>query len=521
MQRYDAVIVGSGFAGALLGRILASAGWKVLLVEKGRHPRFAIGESSTPLANLALERIGRSYGFPELVSLSSHGRWLDAYPEVGRGLKRGFSFYRHRAGEPFVPGPANENRLLVAASPNDFVADTQWLRSEVDQLFVELARAAAVEFLDETDLGEIDITPARVRLAGSRSGERIEIEASLVIDASGAGGFLRRQLPIGTGAPLRTRSALVFGHFRDVPLLGEVADVADRLGELPYPEDWAAVHHLIDEGWMYVLRFDDGLVSAGALLVEAAGPPGHVEPDQLWADLLRRYPTLAALFREATPTQPLGFAPALQRRLARSHGPRWVALPHTYGFVDPMFSPGIAWSLRGVERLGHLLMGSGPDDGALASGAAFERYSELLSLEIEQIDRLISGAYATRDEMASFAPVSMLYFALVSFAEAAERLNAPPEPWWNGFLGADDPSIVGLFEEMLERAESGRGRLDEWIREVIEPWNLCGFLEPPRRNHYPVDFDDLIRSAEKLGLTESEVRSALPRLRGATPVVAV
>ena len=42
---YDLVIIGSGFGGSLLGLIARSLGRSVLLLEKGRHPRFVIGES--------------------------------------------------------------------------------------------------------------------------------------------------------------------------------------------------------------------------------------------------------------------------------------------------------------------------------------------------------------------------------------------------------------------------------------------------------------------------------------------
>jgi choline dehydrogenase-like flavoprotein len=35
----EVVVVGSGFAGSILARALASAGRRVLLLEKGRHPR--------------------------------------------------------------------------------------------------------------------------------------------------------------------------------------------------------------------------------------------------------------------------------------------------------------------------------------------------------------------------------------------------------------------------------------------------------------------------------------------------
>jgi FADH2 O2-dependent halogenase len=47
----DVAVVGSGFAGSLVALALTRRGRRVVLVERLRHPRFAIGESSTPLAN--------------------------------------------------------------------------------------------------------------------------------------------------------------------------------------------------------------------------------------------------------------------------------------------------------------------------------------------------------------------------------------------------------------------------------------------------------------------------------------
>src|SRR5437588_9980530 len=123
-QSYEVAIVGSGFAGSLMARVLAVLGYKVVLLERGTHPRFAIGESSTPLANLSLERIGTRYGLADCYRLATHGRWLEHFPELRRGLKRGFTFYRHHHAQPFANSGFDSERLLVAASLNATYADT-------------------------------------------------------------------------------------------------------------------------------------------------------------------------------------------------------------------------------------------------------------------------------------------------------------------------------------------------------------------------------------------------------------
>src|SRR6266550_9638280 len=122
---YDLAIVGSGFGGALMAMVARRLGLSVLLLERGTHPRFAIGESSSPLANLLLEQLARRYDLPRLLPLTEYGKWKRAYPDLPVGLKRGFTFYHHEAGRPFAPDPDRERQLLVAASPYDEVGDTQ------------------------------------------------------------------------------------------------------------------------------------------------------------------------------------------------------------------------------------------------------------------------------------------------------------------------------------------------------------------------------------------------------------
>ena len=515
----EVAIVGSGFTGSLLARILTVLDYDVVLLERGTHPRFAIGESSTPLANLSLERLGRRYGLADCYDLATHGRWLSHYPEVRRGLKRGFTFYRHHPGEPFADRGLESERLLVAASPSDELSDTHWLRADVDHHFVREAIAAGVDYRDRADRTSAEFAAGGVRLSGRRNGDSFDLRAKFVIDASGQSGFLARQLGIPSGIEkTETRAALVYSHFDDVALM---ADVVPSLPGAPYPEDWAAVHHVIDEGWMYSLRFDHGTTSAGVLLKPSAVQTFDTwNADGLWRAVLERYPTLTVLFGKARPVMPMAFLPLIQHRLTQAAGERWALMPHAYAFVDPLFSTGIAWGLRAVERLALAFENAKPDN--LVPGAAsLSRYDAQLAREADQIDRLVAGAYLAMSRFDLFAAHAMIYFATVSFAEVKQRLLAPDDVAWEGFLGVGDPVLEPLPSEALRRLrrlgelhEDGAQNFVQWVTESIAPRNVAGLADAARRNLYPVDLGVLIDRHALLGLSRDQLISALPALRG-------
>jgi len=530
MESCEIAIVGSGFAGSLLARVLAVLGYDVVLLERGTHPRFAIGESSTPLANLSLERLGIRYGLEDCYQLATHGRWLAHFPELRRGLKRGFTFYRHHPDQPLANRGLDSERLLVAASPHDSLSDTHWLRADVDHHFVRQAIASGVDYRDRVDLTSADVASDSVQLEGNRNGAPFKLRANFVIDASGPGGFLARQLSIPSGlAHTETRSAIVFSHFDGVQLM---RDAAPGMPEGPYPDDWAAVHHLIDEGWMYSLRFDDGVTSAGFLLtprgVASLNLPDAPDAALLWHSLLQRYPTLGSAFADAKPLMPIAFRPVIQHRLTRAAGERWALMPHAYAFVDPLFSTGIAWSLRAVERLA-LAFESAALERRVPAMDVLTRYETALGEEADQIDLVVAGAYEAMAHFDLFAAHAMLYFGTVSFAEISQRLIPDDTVAWKGFLGVGDPVLAPLPRESLRRlreitqrrGEIGTGNdrrgFTEWVSRAIAPRNVAGLSRPERRNLYPVDFDALIERHALLGMNRDQILAALPMLRGMAP----
>jgi FADH2 O2-dependent halogenase len=326
---------------------------------------------------------------------------------------------------------------------------------------------------------------------------------------------MARRLGIPSGLHrTHTNAGLLFSHFDGVRLF---SDVVPGLANGPYPDDWAAVHHIIDEGWMYSLRFDHGVTSAGFVL-SARGQrqlPVNLSPDELWRHLLARYPTVGALFGSARPLMPIAFRKRIQHRITRAAGDCWALLPHAYGFVDPLFSTGIAWSLKAIERLALCFEHGGPNAGELA------RYDAMLSAEADQIDLLVAGAYESMAHFEVFAAQAMIYFAAVSFAEARQRLARQDSETaaWTGFLGVGDPQLGPLPRASFRRLGRMRTREDrrlfvQWVRRAIAPRNVCGFANPDYSNLYPVDLDELVRRHGVLGMSRDAPVSALPALRG-------
>ncbi len=501
---YDIVVVGSGFGGSLLAMIARRLGRSVLLIERGRHPRFAIGESTTPLSNLMLEELSVRYDLPSLAPLCKWGSWQATHPNLGCGLKRGFTFYQHRPDFRAAVDPDRQDQLLVAASPHDGIADTHWYRSDVDAFFVREAQNIGVDYLDEVQLTTACQKGDSTRLEGTRRGTPVGITAAFVADATGPRGFLHKAFALPEEPlPDFPSTEGLYTHFRGVQRL-------DSGGDVPYPVDDAAVHHVFEGGWIWVLRFSNGITSAGvAATSETASALGFDQGEPAWRRLIKRYPTVHEQFASAVPERPFIHAPRLSFRTRPVTGERWAMLPSAAGFVDPLLSTGFPLTLFGISRLGEIFE---RDWASSRFSTALTGYAGQTDADLLATARLIGSLYASMSNFPLFAGLSMIYFAAAIFSETARRLGKPQLA--SSFLLHDHPGFQ--MREIFARAHQVRSRegtqaLVDDIMRAIEPFNLARLGDESRRNWYPVDTKDLLDASRKVGADRAEILRLLAR----------
>ena len=497
-QQFDLVVLGSGFSGSLLAWIVAKAGRRVLLVDPVPHPRFAIGESSTPLADFLLEQIADEFQLPEVAELSRWGRWQQKHSQLRAGKKRGFSYFRHQLGQEFSECASHENSLLVAASASDELSDTHWLRSDVDQWFFRNAVAAGAAACCPGKVTNITRRePWRILVQTSRESgdsETTEVEAAQIVDASGAAAVIPNSLDVAKlDSQLQTRSGAVFGHFEGVGSMDGWLRLnrASTAGD-PFASDDAAQHHVLDDGWIWMLRFAHGVTSVGRVWhhmpEEFRDKPRQTLQDQ-WTAEIHRWPTLASLMSHAELIAPvsrlssageqqpsLQIASRMSRLWSAAAGEDWLLLPSTAGVIDPLHSTGIAHSLWGVRQVARILLDR-------PSAISRPNYSNSIVSEVRLVDRLVSSAYQSqRHGFDLFCGASCLYFISAIQCEAQMAAGGQLHDGFLCWQNNEIQEVVNWFSDQVAKDSVESRILLEELRRRIEPWNSAGLLDPALNN---------------------------------------
>lgn len=379
-DRYDLVVLGGGIAGSTLALVLSQIPCRVLVVERGRHPRFAIGESTIPSTTFGFRYLAKKYGVPELAQVTHYTglkrNRLRGYP------KRHFWFGLHQAGENL----GGDRQLLFETFPLPNGPDVHMLRSDVDAFLVSRFSEYGVDYCDETELVAFERVGKGVRVTLANGKGRHRVEARLVVDATGHGSFFAKKFGLRVDpATLKTKSRAIFGHFRNLGQLDEI------LGENPFRfnREAGTVHHCFDGGWAWVIPFDDAVTSVGFMLHPDRFPlDPNRSPESEIKDLLDRFPTLARHLGGMLPIREMVRTGRVQFHSRKLVGDGFVLTPHAAAFVEPLFSSGLLLTqmfiMRFVPMVERCLRNDDFSSGFEGLELAFDR-------EIELIDLIVSG----------------------------------------------------------------------------------------------------------------------------------
>ena len=388
-EKYDVAILGSGIAGSTLAAILGRQGFRVLLLEKGTHPRFAVGEAMQPQSSMLMWILGHRFDVPEITNISSTDRIL-ANVTKNCGVKKTFGFLYHEEGKR--QDIAQSHLLVPPATP--LVSESHLFRQDIDHYLCKAAIKYGADYRDKTDVQDIAFNDDGVVLR-TAAGE--EFQARYLVDGSGHKSLVAQKFGLREGAPeLRTQSRTIFTHMKGFRRYDDTLRPDEQLG---LSRGWyeGTLHHMIDGGWFWIIRFDNvpgsesDLTSVGLTLDMRKYPERGIPPEQEFNEIVARFPSIATHLEGGVAVRPWVGTGRLQFSARDSAGPRCFLMSHANGFIDALYSRGMINTFEQIHALAPRLMQALRDDDF--SPERFDYPRRLQSAMIMDNDRMVFNSF--------------------------------------------------------------------------------------------------------------------------------
>ena len=383
---HDVAIIGSGISGSMLAAILAKNGVKVVVLDAGTHPRFAVGESMVPESAVLLELMAARFGIPELAypgNISEINRHIGS---SAAGVKLAFSFAWN--------GFRKEHDIADVVSTPVLAPEAHLFRQDIDAYYVALAARLGAVIRQQARIQTIDVASEGVTLTLA-DGHRLHTR--FVVDAAGFRAPLADALQLREGArPMQANTRSLFTHMVNVDLYEDVIAPVETHGS-PTALSQTTLHHMFDCGWLWIIPFNNQPFSTNPLCsvglqfdIDRHGPASR-DPEREFQQFLADHPSVAKHFKNAARVREWTVAPRLNYTSRETVGDRHCLLGHAVGFVDPLFSRGLVNTFESIARLAPTLLKSlRADRWQREDLLPLERYS----LEVVRInDRLVANSY--------------------------------------------------------------------------------------------------------------------------------
>ena len=305
-RQCDVLVIGGGPAGSTVAPLLAEKGYRVVLLEKARHPRFHIGESLLP-ANLPLfERLGVA----DEVKAIGMEKWGAEFVSPHHEMTQVFRF-----------AEAWDKSMPYAY---------QVKRAEFDDILIRNAGRKGVEVCEGCKVNAVDFQTDDTAVIRARhdDGRETEWQARFVVDASGRDTFLAHRFQIKHRNP-RHNSSAVYGHF---------AHARRHAGQA----EGNITIFWFEHGWFWFIPMMNDTTSVGMVTW-----PYHMKTkgarslQQFLLDNIATCPALAERLKDAQLMTEVEATGNFSYVSERTHGANYLLLGDAYAFIDPVFSSGV------------------------------------------------------------------------------------------------------------------------------------------------------------------------------------
>ncbi len=321
IEQVDVLIIGAGPSGSVCGALLNQAGVDVLIIEKQVFPRFSIGESLLPQSMVYLEKAGM----------------LESIEKAGYQFKNGAAFRDKQEYSTF------DFRQKFSTGPG---TTFQVKRAEFDKRLADCAESQGVKVRYQQEVVNIDNSGERVLLeVESVNGERYQISANFVLDASGFGRVLPRLLELEKPSSFPMRQS-VFCH------------IEDNISDPSYDREkiLVTVHPKNKDVWFWLIPFSDGNCSLGVVAEPKFFEQFDGTSEQILNSCLEQDEGLSKLLENAKIINQVNQINGYAADVSSLVGKNFALLGNAGEFLDPVFSSGVTIAVKSADLAASLLI---------------------------------------------------------------------------------------------------------------------------------------------------------------------
>jgi flavin-dependent dehydrogenase len=315
-QHVDCLVLGGGPAGSTAAALVAEGGYRTLLVERDRMPRFHIGESLMPETYWTFKRLGI----------------LDQMKASNFVKKLSVQFVSHsgRESQPF---------FFDEHDPRECSQTWQVLRSDFDQMLLDTAAEKGAECREGTRV--VDVLFDGDRAVGATiqtdNGPLEEITADVVVDASGQSALVARKLGLLRPNP-ELRKASIWGYYE-----GAKRDAGKNGGAT------VIIQSGNRKAWFWCIPLADDITSIGVVADSDYLLRDRGTPEQVFEEELTHCPAVLERMVAARLASKFRVAREFSYSTSQSAGDGWVLVGDSWGFIDPIYSSGVYFGLKSGE----------------------------------------------------------------------------------------------------------------------------------------------------------------------------